>query len=309
MRSDSRILIIGHNDSLENAFWNHFSSKGFKNVYTNSRNRLDVLSQSKTEKFFKDVKPEYVFLGSIRSGGIAVNQKFPADFIYENLQANNNVVHQAWLSKVKKLVYFGASCVYPKEAKQPIKEQSLYTGVMEETSDAYSTAKLAGIKLCQAYRLQHGLNALCVVPATLYGPQSDTNLETAHVMGALIAKFHKAVIEKQSEVTVWGTGKARREFLYVDDFVQGVLFLISKYDSADLINLGVGHDVTIKDLAYTIAKASGFKGTIVFDKTKPDGAMRKLLDSSRVKKLGWSPKVDLEKGIKNTINWYRKEVK
>jgi GDP-L-fucose synthase len=309
MNNQSRILIIGHNDSLENSFWNYFSSKKFNNVYTNSRHSLNVLSQSQVEKFFKDVKPEYVFLGSVRSGGIAVNQKYPADFIYENLAANNHIVHAASQYKVKKLVYFGASCVYPKEAKQPIKENSLYTGIMEETSDAYSTAKLAGIKLCQTYRAQYGLNALCIVPATLYGPHSDTNLETAHVMGALIAKFDQAIKAKQLEVTVWGTGKARREFLYVDDFVQGVLFLMNKYDSADLINLGVSSDITIKDLAYTIAKASGFKGKIIFDRTKPDGAMRKLLDSSRVKKLGWKPKMNLEKGIKNTINWYRKEVK
>ena len=307
MQRNSRILIIGHQDSLENSLWNYFSSKKFTNVYTNSRSRLDVLSQEKVEKFFKKIRPEYVFLGSIRSGGIAVNQKYPADFIYENLQAQNNIIHSALKGGVKKLIYLAASCVYPKAAQQPIKENSLLTGPMEETSEPYSLAKLAGIKLCQTYRQQYGLDAISIVPATLYGPGSDTNIETAHVMGSLIAKFYKAVQEKHSEVTVWGTGKPRREFLYVDDFVQGVLFLMEKHRSAELINLGVAEDITIKDLASTIAKISGFKGKIIFDTTKADGAMRKLLDSSRVKKLGWKPKVGLEEGIRKTYNDFLKK--
>lgn len=305
MQRKSRILIIGHQDSLENSLWNHFLSKGFSQVYTNSRNHLDVVSQSKVEKFFKDVRPEYIFLGSVRSGGIVANQKHAAEFIYENLQAQNNVVHSAYTTGVKKLVYFGASCAYPKEAKQPIQENSLLTGVMEETSEPYSVAKLAGIKLCQTYRKQYGLDATVIVPATLYGPGSDTNLETAHVMGSLIAKFHQAVKENQREVIVWGTGKPCREFIYVDDFVQGVLFLMKNYQGEDMINLGVGFDITIAKLAGLIAKTSGFKGKIIFDKTKPDGAMRKLLDSSRARKLGWKPKIDLEEGIKKTYQWYK----
>lgn len=306
MHHNSRILIVGHQDSLENSFWNYFSSQKFSQVYTNSKNRLDVLSQAKVDKFFKDIRPEYVFLGSIRSGGIAVNQKFPSEFIYENLQAQNNLIHAAYKRGVKKLVYFGASCVYPKKAKQPIKENTLLTGVMEETSEPYSLAKLAGIKLCQTYRQQYGLDAITVVPATLYGPGSDTNIETAHVMGSLMAKFHQAVQKKHSQVIVWGTGKPRREFLHVDDFVAGVLFLMKNYSSGDLINLGVGGDITIKKLAVLIAKVSGFKGRIVFDVSKPDGSLRKLLDSSRVKNLGWKSKIDLEEGIRQTYNWYRK---
>jgi GDP-L-fucose synthase len=305
MQPDRRILIIGHQDSLENSLWEYFSSHRYSHVYTNSRHSLDVLSQSKVEKFFKEIRPEYVFLGSIRSGGIAVNQKYPADFIYENLEAQNNIIHQASKQKVKKLVYLAASCVYPKEAKQPIKEDSLWMGRMEETSEPYSLAKLAGIKLCQTYRQQYGLEAISIVPATLYGPGSDTDIQTAHVMGSLIAKFHQAVAENKKEVIVWGTGKPRREFLYVDDFVQGVLFLAKKYSSGDLINLGVGEDITIKDLAKTIAQVTGFKGKIIFDTSKADGTMRKLLDSSKVRKLGWKPKVNLESGIQKTYQWYK----
>ena len=307
MQRNSRILIIGHQDSLENSFWNYFSSNKFSCVYTNSRAKLDVCSQAAVEQFFKKNRPEYVFLGSVRSGGIAVNQKYPADFIYENLQAQNNIVHASAKHKVKKLVYLAASCIYPKEAAQPIREDSLFTGVMEPTSEAYSLAKLAGVKLCQTYRQQYGLDTMSIVPATLYGPGSDTNLETAHVMGALMAKFHQAVKENQSQVTVWGTGKPRREFLYVDDFVRGVLFLMKNHTSGELINLGVGSDVTIKQLAQMIAKTSGFKGKIIFDTGKPDGAMRKLLNSSRVKKLGWAPRVELEEGIRRTYQWYKNQ--
>ena len=305
MQQNSRILIIGHNDSLENSLWNYFSSLKFPHVYTNTKNRLDVLSQTKVQKFFKDARPEYVFLGSVRSGGIAVNQKYPAEFIYENLEAQNNIIHTAWQSKVKKLVYFGASCIYPKLAKQPIKETSLLQGQMELTSEPYSVAKLAGLKLCQTYRRQHGLDAIAIVPATLYGPESDTDLQTAHVMGALMAKFHRAISEHKTKVEVWGTGKVRREFLYVDDFVQGVLFLMKHYHLEEPINLGTGIDITIKQLAKLVAKVSGFNGKIVFDVSKPEGSMRKLLDSSRVRKLGWKPRIDLEAGINKTYQWYQ----
>lgn len=305
MQRNSRILIIGHQDSLENSLWNYFNSKDYTRVTTNTRNRLDVLSQAKVYKFFKRVRPEYVFLGSIRSGGIAANQVHAAEFIYENLQAQNNVIHAAYGAKVKKLVFFAASCIYPTLAKQPIQEKSLGTGVMEETSEPYSVAKLAGMKLCQAYRRQYGLDAITIVPATLYGPGSDMNMESAHVMGALIAKFHQAIQRNEKTVTVWGTGKPRREFLYVDDFVQGVLFLMQRYHSPEVINLGFGSDISIKRLAQMIGHVSGFKGKIVFDASKPDGAMRKLLDSTRVRQLGWTPKVALEEGICKTYLWFK----
>jgi GDP-L-fucose synthase len=308
MRRNSRIFIVGHNDSVDNSLKTYFKSRGFTSVFSNTANKIDLLNQNKLERFFKDVRPEYIFLGSIRSGGIVANQKQPAEFIYENLQAQTNVIHAAHVQKAKKLLYFTGSCAYPKEAKQPIKEESLLTGPLEETSEAYSVAKIAGTKMCQAYRRQYGFNAIVGVPATLYGPGSDSDLEKAHVMGALIAKFAKATKENADEVIVWGSGKPRREFLYVDDFVEACIVLMENYDSQDLVNIGVGHDVTIKELALILKRISGFKGKISFDSSKPDGTMRKLMDNSRIKKLGWKPKISLEEGIAQTYQWYRKEV-
>ncbi len=307
MHRNSRIFIVGHNDSVENSLRGYFQSQGFAHVISNTQDHINVLDQSKVADFFKKFKPEYVFLGSLRSGGIAANQKFPAEFIYENTQSQNLVISEARRWSVKKLLYFSSSCVYPKAAKQPIKESSLLTGPLEPTSEPYAVAKIAGTKLCQAYKAQYGFNAIAAVPATLYGPGSDTDIENAHVLGALIAKFHKAKTEGAKEVTVWGSGKPRREFLYVDDFVSACLFLMEKYDGADVINVGSGHDVTIRQLAGMIKKASGFKGKIIFDTKKPDGAMRKLLDTTRMCKLGWKPKVGLEEGIEKTYQWYARQ--
>jgi len=304
MRHNSRIFIVGHNDSIENALKKYFQAQGYSHVISNTQDRINVLDRSQVNNFFKKFKPEYVFLGSLRSGGIAANQKFPAEFIYENIQSQNLVMEAARLGQVKKLLYFSSSCVYPKEAKQPIKEGSLLTGRLEQTSEGYALAKIAGTKMCQAYKAQYGFNAIATVPATLYGPGSDTDIETAHVLGALIAKFHKAKIEGDSQVIVWGSGRPRREFLYVDDFVSACLFLMEHYDRPDAINVGSGYDVTIRQLASMIKKASGFKGKIVFDASKSDGTMRKLLDNTRMRKLGWKPKVSLEQGIEKTYRAY-----
>ncbi len=306
MQRNSRIFIVGHNDSIENSLSRHFTSAGFKHVFSNTKDGVDVLNQTKVERFFKHTRPEYVFLGSIRSGGIAANLKYPAEFIDENCVAQNNVIHAAHAHKAKKLLYFTGSCAYPKDARQPIKEEALLTGPLEKISEPYSIAKIAGSVMCRAYRAQYGFNAIVAVPATLYGPGSDTDITTAHVMGALIAKFHKAVADGDKEVVVWGTGKARREFLYVDDFVSVCLFLMSRYNGADLINAGCGYDVSIRELAGLLKKISGFKGKIVFDASKPDGTMRKLMDNRRITKLGWKPKVGLEEGIRKTYQWYRK---
>lgn len=306
MKKTARIFIVGHNDSIDNSLTAYFAANGFKNVYSNIKTKIDVLDQAKTAAFFKKIKPEYVFLGSIRSGGIVANQQHPAEFIYENCQAQNNVIHNAYVNGAKKLLYFTGSCAYPAHAKQPIKESSLLTGELEATSEPYSVAKIAGTIMCKAYKAQYGFNAIVAVPATLYGPGSDTNLETAHVMGALIGKFTKAVANGDKEVIVWGTGKPRREFLYVDDFVRACLFLMDRYDGSELINVGAGYDVTIKELASKVAKHSGFKGKIKFDTTKPDGTMRKLMDSKRIAKLGWKPKVNLEEGIRKTIQDHMK---
>ncbi len=304
MHRNSRIFIVGHNDSIENSLRGYFQAQGFTHVISNTKDRVDLLNQSKVDVFLKKFKPEYVFLGSLRSGGIAANQKFPAEFIYENIQSQNLVIEAARRWGVKKLLYFSSSCVYPKEAKQPIKEASLLTGRLEPTSESYALAKIAGTKMCQATKAQYGFNAIVAVPATLYGPGSDTNISSAHVLGALIAKFHKAKCEGDSQVIVWGSGRSRREFLYVDDFVSASLFLMERYNGAEPINVGCGYDVTIKQLAEMIKAASGFKGKIKFDASKPDGAMRKLLDSTKMRKLGWKAKVSLEEGIEKTYRLY-----
>ncbi len=306
MKKDARIFIVGHNDSIDNALNGYFKGRGFKNVFSNYHDRINVLNQSSVIKFFKDVKPEYVFLGSVRSGGIVANTTMPAEFIYENTLAQTCIIHQAYENQVKKLLYLTGSCAYPNEARQPIKEASLLTGPLEKTSEPYSVAKIAGTVMCQAYRSQYGFNAIAAVPATLYGPGSDTDLEKAHVMGALIAKFHRACLNKDAEVTVWGTGKPRREFLYVDDFVNACLTLMANYNDKELINVGVGEDITIHQLAQLIKDIMGYKGKIKFDTSKPDGTMRKLMNSQKIVKLGWKPKVSLEKGIDKTIQWYRK---
>ncbi len=307
MLKDSSILIVGHNDSIDNSLRRYFVNKGYTKVFSSAHDKLNVLDAVALKSAFQRHRFEYVFLGSIRSGGIVANQKHPAEFIYENCQAQNNVIHLSWQNGVKKLLYFTGSCAYPKEAKQPIKEHSLLTGPLEETSLPYSVAKIAGTTMCQAYRAQYGFNAIVAVPATLYGPGSDTDLETAHVMGALIGKFAKAIKDDAKEVVVWGSGKAKREFLYVDDFVSACVFLMKKYNSHELINIGTGSDISIKDLAMTIKRISGFQGNLVFDRTKPDGTLRKLMDNRRLVNLGWKAKVGLEKGIEKTYSDYKKE--
>jgi GDP-L-fucose synthase len=305
----SRILVVGHNDSIEQSLVGHFRARGFKHVFSNTRDRINVLDQAAGVRFFKSQKPQYVFLGSVRSGGIAANQKFPGEFISENLRAQTNVIESARLYGAKKLLYFASSCVYPKHAKQPIKEDTILTGELEATSEPYAVAKIAGIKMCQAFRSQYGMSAVAAVPATLYGPGSDSDLETAHVMGALIAKFSRAVASGDNTISIWGTGKPRREFLYVDDFVQAAILLMDRYDRPDLINIGCGHDVSIKELANLIAQATGYKGRIVFDASKPDGAMRKLLHNRQILELGWKPKVGLEEGIAKTYKDFIKSSK
>ena len=305
MNKSSKILIIGHNDIIEKSLVHYFRSHSFSNVFSGSEMALNPTIQNSVYEFFQKHRPEYVFLGSTRSGGIEANQKYPAEFLYHNSESQNNIIHAAYKFAAKKLLYIAASCVYPKETLQPIKEEFLLTGALEPTSQPYAVAKIAGIHLCQTYRRQYGFNAVAVVPATIYGPGSDTDLEKAHVLGALLAKFHKAVMNHEKEVVVWGSGKARREFLYADDFIEACLFLMDHYNDAPLLNVGCGSDVSIVDLAELIKKISGFQGSIVFDTTKPDGAMAKLLDNSRITWLGWRSKIKLEEGIKRTWEWYK----
>lgn len=304
MRKDSRIFIVGHNDSVENSLKGHFKAHSFRNVLSNTHDNVNVLDSRQVNDFFKKFKPEYVFLGSLRAGGIGANIQFPAQFMYNNTLSQTLVIEASWRWGVKKLLYFSSSCVYPIEAKQPLKETSLMTGPIESTSDCYATGKIAGIKMCQAFKKQYGFNATVIVPATLFGPGSDTDMEAAHVVGALMARFHKAKREGQKEVVVWGSGRARREFLYSEDFVDACILLMEDNGGFDMFNLGYGYDVSIKLLAQMIKTTTGFKGKIVFDTSKPEGAFRKLFNVSRIRKLGWKPKVSLEQGLENMYQWY-----
>lgn len=305
MDKDSKILIVGHNDIIEHSLRSYFENNGYRNVFSSSTIGLNPTIQASVYEFFQKHRPEYVFLASTRSGGIEANAKNGAEFIYHNSESQNNILYSSWKFGAKKLLYFAGSCVYPKECSQPMNEESLLTGELEKTSEPYSVAKIAGIKLCQAFKKQYGFNAIVMVPATIYGAGSDVNSETAHVIGALIGKFTNAVKENQQEVVVWGTGQPRREFLYADDFVDACRFLMENYDGDEVVNIGSGGDITIKELAETIAEIVGFRGSIVFDETKPDGTMRKLLDSRRMTDLGWKARISLEEGIKKTYQWYK----
>ncbi|MCK5083917.1 MAG: GDP-L-fucose synthase, partial [Candidatus Omnitrophica bacterium] len=289
--------------------YTYFKFSGYPNIFSSSQIGLNPTVQASVYAFFQKVRPEYVFLGSTRSGGIDANVKNPAEFLYHNSESQNNIFYSSRKFGVKKLLYIAGSCVYPKECPQPMKEEHLLTGTLEQTSEPYSVAKIAGIKLCQAFRKQYGLNAIAIVPATVYGPGSDVNIETAHVIGALIGKFVSAVVKGRQKVSVWGTGNPRREFLYVDDFLAAALHLMDYYNGEKPVNVGSGSDVTIKELTETIIRAVGFEGEAVFDKTKPDGTMKKLLDSSYVNSLGWKAKVSLDQGIRKTYDGYRDRIR
>lgn len=305
MNKDSKIFIVGHNDISDSSLLEYFLKSGYKNVFSSAKMGMHTTIQSSVYQFFSKEKPDYVFLGSIKSGGIEANQKYAAEFMYDNLETQNHVIYAAQKFGIKKLMYLASSCVYPKACDQPMKEQWIGTGKMEETSEAYSLAKLAGMKLVQMFRRQYGLNAISVIPATIYGPfDGNVDLTTAHVMDALITKFSQAIKDNQKEVVVWGTGRPRREFLFKEDFVNACLFLMEKYDDEAIVNIGAGEDIKIKELAEMISEMVDFKGKIIFDSSKPDGVMKKLLDNGRIKELGWHPKKKLKEGIKQTIENY-----
>jgi GDP-L-fucose synthase len=304
MNKESKIFIVGHNDIIEQSLVDALRVKGFSKVISSFGIALDTTIQSSVYQFFSEEKPEYVFLTSIRSGGIEANQKYSAEFFYANSESQNNIVYAAHKFGVKKFMYFASSCVYPKEAPQSMGPETLMTGALEKTSESYAMAKLAGIKLCQAFYQQYGFRAVTVIPATVYGPGADVHFETSHVLGALIQKFYEAKSKHQDKVVVWGTGKPRREFLFSEDFADACLFLMDRYEGSDIINVGCGKDVSIEELAQVIKEVSQFSGKIVFDQAKPDGAMRKLLNSEGIVKLGWSPKVSLKEGIRKTWDDY-----
>jgi len=304
MNSGSRIFIAGHHGLVGSAILRKLKSMGFRNLITRARNELDLRNQAEVNRFFWDEKPEYVFLSAAKVGGILANSTYPADFIRDNLQIQTNVIDAAYRNGVKKLLFFGSSCIYPKHAPQPMKEEYLLTGPLEPTNEWYAIAKIAGIKMAQAYRRQYGFNAISLMPTNLYGPGDNFDLETSHVLPALLRKFHEAKERSDSQVVVWGTGKPRREFLHVDDLADAAVFLMQNYDGEELVNVGVGKDVSIGELAEMIREVVGFSGKITFDTSKPDGTPRKLLDVSRLRVLGWQATISLREGLLQTYRWY-----
>ncbi|MBI4845318.1 MAG: GDP-L-fucose synthase [Candidatus Omnitrophica bacterium] len=309
MNKNSKILIVGYKSMLGNALADYFKTEGFKNILSEVLNSFDLMSQSAVNDFFAKEEPEFIFMTDVRSGGIVANLESPAEFIYTNLQVQNNIIHAAYEYAAEKLLFLGSSCGYPKDCQQPIKEEYFLGGKIEESSAPYAVSKIAGIKMCQAYQKQYGVNFICAVPATVYGGNDDFDLKSSHVISALIRKFHEAKLKNEDEVSIWGTGNPKREFLYIDDMVKACVFLMNNYKNPEIINVGYGEDISIKELAKTIKDVVGFKGKTVFDSTKPDGAMRKLLDSTKIFGLGWSPKINLKMGIERTYKWYKEGVK
>lgn len=304
MNKNSTIYIAGNKGFVLLSLIKILQKNGYNNIIVKTAEELDLLNQKAVADFFEKEKPDYVLMPSYKSGSIKVNINYPAEFIYENLVAQNNVIHSAHLTNVKKLLLIGASCAYPKSTPQPIKEEYLLTSELEKTSEPYSVAKIAGIVMCQTYNKQYGTKFISAIPATLYGPEDEFDLEKSHVLSSLIRKFYEAKLRGDTEITLWGSGNPKREFIYIDDFAEACVFLMNAETEFDLINIGAGNDLSIKELAEIVKGATGFNGEIKWDTTKPDGAMRKLLDSSRIKSLGWSSKTGLEEGIKNTYRWF-----
>lgn len=304
MNKNSKIYIAGHTGLVGSAITRLLTKDGYKNLILKTRQELDLLNQQAVADFFQVEKPEYVFLAAAKVGGIIANNNYPADFIYENLIIETNIIHNAYAHKVKKLMFLGSSCIYPKLAPQPLKEKYLLTRELEPTNKPYAVAKIAGIITCQAYNRQYGTNFISVMPTNLYGPNDNFDLQNSHVLPALIRKFYEAKTRNEKKVLIWGSGKPKREFLHIDDLANACVFLMKNYNSSEIINIGTGKDVSIKKLAEEIKEISGYNGKIVWDKSKPDGAPRKLLDVSKISKLGWKHKINLKEGVKTTYEWY-----
>jgi GDP-L-fucose synthase len=305
MNRDSRIYVGGHGGLVGTAILRRLQSEGFNNLVIRKHTELDLCRQADVEDFFRQESPEYVFLAAAKVGGILANDSYPAEFIRENLLMQTNVIDAAWRHGVRKLVFLGSSCIYPRDTSQPMGEEALLSGPLEPTNQWYAVAKIAGIKMCQAYRRQYGFDAICLMPTNLYGPGDNFDLQASHVLPALIRKFHEAKVTRSPTVTVWGTGTPRREFLHVDDLADAVLFLAKTYSAEAIINVGTGKDLTIGELANLIARVVGFEGELAFDPSLPDGTPRKLLDVSRLTTLGWHARIALEEGIRQTYAWYR----
>lgn len=304
MDKDSKIYVAGHRGLVGSAIVSNLKEKDYANIIGKTHAELDLKDQNAVRKFFEEERPEYVFLAAAKVGGINANNTCPADFIYENLEIQNNVIKAAFDYKVKKLLFLGSSCIYPKMCPQPIKEEYLLSGYLEPTNEAYALAKISGLKMCQFFKRQYGVNFISCMPTNLYGPNDNFDLNSSHVMPALIRKFHEAKVNNDDFVEVWGTGKPLREFLHVDDMADGCVFLMENYDGEEHVNIGTGKEVTIKELAEMIKGVVGFEGELRFNTDKPDGTPRKLLAVSKIENLGWKYKIELKKGIKDTYQWY-----
>ena len=304
INTGDKIYIAGHKGLVGSAILRALEKKGFTNLVYRTSKQLDLRNQEAVEVFFTQEKPKYVFLAAGKVGGIVANNKYRADFLYDNLLIVANIIQAAYTNKVNKLLFLGSSCIYPKLAPQPIKEEYLLSGALEYTNEPYAIAKIAGIKLCENFREQYGANYISVMPTNLYGINDNYHPENSHVLPALIRRFHEAKMAGVKEVAIWGSGNPRREFLYADDLAEACLFLMDNYNEKEIINIGCGEDISIKELAELVKEVSGYGGDLVFDTSKPDGTPRKLLDVSKINKLGWAAKTPLREGIRKTIQWY-----
>jgi len=300
----SRIFVAGHRGLVGSAIVRRLEETGCRNLLLRDRAEIDLLDQAAVTRFFAEHRPEFVFLAAAKVGGIMANVTYPAEFLYENLAVQTNVIHAAWQHGARKLLFLGSSCIYPKLAPQPIKEEYLLTGPLEPTNEAYAISKIAGLKLAAAYRAQYGFPAISLMPTNLYGPGDNFDLETSHVLPALIRRFHEAKISGAAEVTLWGTGTPRREFLHVDDLASAARFLMDTYDGRDALNVGTGEDLTIAELAELVARVTGYSGRIRFDPSRHDGMARKLLDVSRIRALGWKARIPIDEGVASAYEWY-----
>ena len=304
MEKTAKIYVAGHRGLVGSAIVRRLEQDGFARLVTRSSRELDLREQSAVRDFFASEKPEYVLLAAARVGGILANDSYPADFLYQNLMIEANVIEAARVHGVKKLLCLGSTCIYPKLAPQPLKEEYLLTGPLEPTNEWYAVAKIAGIKLCQAYQRQYGCRFISAMPTNLYGPEDNFDLQSSHVMPALIRKFHEAKVNDLPSVTVWGSGKPRREFLHVDDCADACVYLMNHYDGADIVNIGVGDDLSISELSALVGEVVGYRGAVVYDASRPDGTPRKLVDVSRIHALGWKARISLEEGVASTYRWF-----
>jgi GDP-L-fucose synthase len=300
----TKIYVAGHRGLVGSAIFRNLQQKGYHNLVSRTRQQLDLMDKAAVDQFYQQEQPEVVIDAAAKVGGIHANNNYPAEFIYDNLTIQNNLIHGAYQAGVKKFVFLGSSCIYPKLAPQPLKEEYLLTGALEPTNEWYAVAKIAGIKMCQAYRKQYGFDAISLMPTNLYGPGDNFDLQNSHVLPALIRKFHEAKINNDSNVAVWGTGSPKREFLYVDDMADAAVFLMENYSDEQIVNVGTGTDISIKELAKLVKKVIGFNGELVFDTSKPDGTPRKLMDVSFLNSQGWKAQTEIEQGIQLAYDWF-----